>query len=420
VLVLCTGMPRSASTWSFNVIKQLLARVSGSMSAGFSDAIGEPLQLHGQAFEHVIVKSHNPDALGRALIKQRACRTVYTYREPLHSILSASETFGGAPLEKQIDTFDSALELMRYQFEAGGVLLVWYGDVIERTRDVVQVIADYLGLALPGEAITEVAAMLSRENVRRVIRTLAKSAPQTRAGGAQWDNGTQFSNHHIRDNPSDPGLVFSAAQIARIAERLSGYVDADAALRPEIRALGMLGGAGVLPTHWPEPVAPEPPAAPAIETPPIEALPLETPPGDASPVAPSPVVASPVAPSPVAAFAITASPIPATPLDAPEPPEAPPADAEPPEAPSIDAAAEPPQAAPIAATPTPPLTPPVAPAGTPPGAPPAAVPAKVAAAPRGPAYDPVRDAARRTLARDLLGTLGRPTTGKSRVPGSGR
>src|SRR5579871_230735 len=152
MLVLCSGMARSGSTWSFNVAKQLLRRVSGSVAAGYGDAIGEALQLHGQTAEHLVVKSHNPDGVGRALIKQGLCRTIYTYRDPLDAILSAVEAFDRT-VEGVTDVIRDSLALMRFQVEAGGVLCLWYGDLVTRDRDAVAAIAAYLGLALSDDVI---------------------------------------------------------------------------------------------------------------------------------------------------------------------------------------------------------------------------------------------------------------------------
>ncbi len=250
MLVLCTGMPRSGSTWSFNVVRLLLARVSDAVRSGYADTVGEALRINGRTAEHVVVKCHAPDDIGRALIKQRACRTIYTYRDPLDSILSAVEAFERR-FEDQLASVKASLDLMRFQVEAGGVLCLWYDELIARDRDAVQAIADYLDLTLPVDAIDDVAARLSRDSVRRLIKEQHKSARQDVSGGATWDGGTLFSDRHMRANPSDPAHVFGAAQVAMATERLADYVDAAAALRAPIRALGSLDGTRTLDGGWP-------------------------------------------------------------------------------------------------------------------------------------------------------------------------
>lgn len=401
MLVVCTGMVRSGSTWSFNVVKQLLLRTGRQVRSGYADAVGDALLRYGEDDAHVVIKSHTPDRLSRALIKQGGCRTVYTYRQPLEVILSLSprdEIDGG--FNRTAQTVKESLELMRFQVEAGGVRFVWYGDIVERGRDVVQAIADYLELVLDPQAISEVADGLSRENVRRIIKQLDKSASQIKVGESNWDGSTLFSSGHISDNPTDPATVFSRAQVARIAAELGDHVDASAALRPAIRAIGMLDQTP--PRHWPpvEPPQPEPEAEPVAAEP---------------AAADAPAAAAPNADVP---------PPPEPPLSEAEPPEAPAIDAaddEPPEAPAIDTPASPPPKAPaqpIAPIAAAPAKPPAA-SKPPAAAKPAAVvkpvePRPAAAAPVG--YNPVRDAARRALARDLMSSLGYLPRGKPRPP----
>src|SRR5215831_7254524 len=154
-------MIRSASTWSFNVVKQLLARTSDSVVGGYIATTAPALQSHGLGAEHLIIKSHEPDEMARAMIKQRLCRTVYTYREPPDATLAE---------EASTARVRASLELLRFQVEAGGVRCLWYDDIVERLGACVQAIADYLQLDLAADAIAEVAERLSRENVRRVIR----------------------------------------------------------------------------------------------------------------------------------------------------------------------------------------------------------------------------------------------------------
>src|SRR5579871_5554944 len=93
MLVLCTGMNRSGSTWSYNVVRQLLTRQGGTVGGGYVNEVGEALLRGGQRFDHLVFKTHGPDDYGRVLIKQRLCRTIYTYREPLDAVLSAMEAF---------------------------------------------------------------------------------------------------------------------------------------------------------------------------------------------------------------------------------------------------------------------------------------------------------------------------------------
>jgi hypothetical protein len=365
VLILCTGMIRSASTWSFNVVKQLIARNPEPMTmvGGYADAIERAMLEHGGGADHLVLKCHNPDALGRAMIKQRLCRTIYTFREPLDVVVSAHSATDDH-IEATTERIRASLDLLCFQIEAGGVRCLWYDDIVARPRDCVQAIADYLGLGLPAPAVDEVAERLSRDNVRRLIKAQAKSAPQTDRGDTQWDSGTLFHDHHIRDNPIDPAHVLSDAQVAAIAEQLGrDSVDHRAALHPGIREFGALAWSADGPRRvWPAPPVVDAPAAPAVAA--DAAMPA---------VAAAPVVDDA---APAADDAAPADPAPA------------------------------PAEAPVAAAPPPPA----ATTGT---------PATPEAPPKHAAFDPAAEAERRALARQLLRTLrspgaAQPRTGKSR------
>src|SRR5260221_4286984 len=239
MIVLCTGMIRSGSTWSFNVVKRLLGRISTSVYGEYSDAVGESLLRHGDGYEHRVIKCHAPDLFGRMLIRQRACRTIYTYRDPLESMLS-----GGVALEKDFETLadlvKQSLDLFGYELACGGVHFIWYEDLVGRSHARVRSIAEYLDLGLDDAAITEVAEMLTHDNVRKIIKNLGQSAKQFSSGSAKWDLTTWFNDRHISNNTARPADVFADRQIAQVGAQLHPYVDERAQLRDALRRVGVL------------------------------------------------------------------------------------------------------------------------------------------------------------------------------------
>jgi hypothetical protein len=393
-------MIRSASTWSFNVVKQLVSRTSDSVVGGYADAVAQAMRQHGLGADHLIIKCHQPDDVARAMIRQRLCRTIYTFREPLGAILSE-----GSEPEASAARIKASLELLRFQIEAGGVRCLWYDDIVADPLGCVQAIADYVQLDLPATAVAEVAERLSRENVRRVIREQGKSSGRTSKQAEVWDTGTLFHDHHIHDHPGDPAKVYSAAQVARIAACIGPeFVDAGAALHPAIRALGALDWRPDGPRRsWPAPDA-EIAAAPAADTPVPDP---DTPASAADTPAPEAAADAPADAAPVAEPAAPADAAPAA-----EP--AAPADAAPAAEPA--APADPaPQPAAASASGTPPATSPPAAAASKAAT---AAPKPAAPAPKHAAFDPAAIAERRALADQLLRSLGpaaaRRGTGKSR------
>lgn len=252
MLVLCTGMIRSGSTWSYNVARLLLGRCAPRVHGIYSDSPTEVMLHHGLDVDHCVIKCHDPDRAARVLIKHRLCRTIYTYREPIDCLASTADL--GLSFEPTLERLRASLELLEFQRAAGGVHLVWYDDIIERPRDRVRAIADYLELEVGDEIVDAVAEMLTRDRVRYVIRSQQKSAAQLAGAGLQWDPKTLFNERHIRDNPSDPAVVVGADHRAAVVAALSAWTDAAGRLRLAVRAPGML-------TPPPPEPEPEPDAA---------------------------------------------------------------------------------------------------------------------------------------------------------------
>lgn len=241
-------MGRSGSTWSFNVVKLLMREHSETTHACYTDDVASSFMEAGALPEHIIVKCHTPDYFGRFLIKHNMCRTVYTFREPLEVLTSALETFGG-DFDPHLSGLTSSLELLQYQVETGGVHSIWYDDIIERSHERVAALADYLGIECSRQRCDEIATMMERENVRRILSEMAKSGQQTKTAMrffnrpdkiASWDSGTLFSDHHIRKAPSAPEDFLTQEQIARAIEAFSGFVDSSGRLLDVVKNIGRL------------------------------------------------------------------------------------------------------------------------------------------------------------------------------------
>ncbi|MBV8167068.1 MAG: sulfotransferase domain-containing protein [Alphaproteobacteria bacterium] len=335
MLVLCTGMIRSGSTWSFNVVRLLLGRASPHVLSLYTDNPTEILLKQGINVDHLVIKCHQPNPPGRALIKHRLCRTIYTYREPIECLTSGADL--GMPFQPTLERLRDSLELFQFQLAAGGVHMVWYDDITSRPRDRVRAIADYLELDASDETVDSVSEMLSYESVRHVIRAQGKSTKQIDDNGLEWDPKTLFNARHIRDNPSNPATVINAGQRTAIAKALSAWTDATGRLRLEVRALGMLTAPDLEEEITAEPAealeiaAPAPENAAAPETAPLETAPAETAPAETAPPeaatpeaaaasrpdlvaadAPAVVTPAPVAPAPMPA-AVAAHPTPLRP-----------------------------------------------------------------------------------------------------------
>ena len=79
MLLLCNGMPRSASTWSYNVAMALLRK--DGVYGGYDENLYRFLCGLPASCVHAVLKCHSLDAAGLALAQLQAAKVIYTWRD---------------------------------------------------------------------------------------------------------------------------------------------------------------------------------------------------------------------------------------------------------------------------------------------------------------------------------------------------
>jgi len=92
MIVIVGGMPRSGSTFSFNIVREALA-ATGSVFSMATDNLSAALSgMSGEG--HIVIKSHMPDEDITKLILAGAAPCVCTYRKPEEAVASWVRVFG--------------------------------------------------------------------------------------------------------------------------------------------------------------------------------------------------------------------------------------------------------------------------------------------------------------------------------------
>ncbi|MDI9409392.1 MAG: sulfotransferase domain-containing protein [Candidatus Pacebacteria bacterium] len=238
MIVLCTGMVRSASTWSYNVARLLLSRHSENIASGYSDDIGRALKEAKNA-EHIIIKCHRPDQLGRQLIEHRACLTLHSYRNPLEALASSVESFT-AEFDRHLAAVSAGLESLQFELEAGGVHFIWFEEVITHPLNRIAAIAEYLGLEAGPDIITEVAKALSREAVSKTAKSLSSGDKKIPIGNFDFKNSSLIRSGLIRDKPRSLEAVLNKSQMARAKTAFKGLTREEGDLLDLVKNLGSI------------------------------------------------------------------------------------------------------------------------------------------------------------------------------------
>jgi hypothetical protein len=223
MLVICDGMPRSASTWSYNVVLELLRRTTDNLvHGGYSDDTSLYLAEAPLESEHLVLKCHAHDAVARALLHAGAAKAVYTHREPAAAVESAMWMFG-LDFETAVSTVEGSLELLELHRRVRTGLVVSYDEITTAPQQAVGRIATFLGVHAGPAVIDAVVEATSLGRVRQKLEELA--APEAegmlvRHGESVYDPDTLLHPRHVRtDEERERPATWDSEQLAAL-ERL--------------------------------------------------------------------------------------------------------------------------------------------------------------------------------------------------------
>lgn len=228
MLVFCDGMPRSASTWSFNVVLELLQRSSPAQRVygGFDEDTGRFLESVPSAARHVVLKCHTLDQLGRVLTRAGAAKVIYTWRNAADAIASFITMFGG-DFEHAFAVMRTSLDLLRFHRTSGNAVVLSYELITADPSEAIHRIAAYLGLRTDAETIRQVADETSFERMSERVRQLSGLAEQgtlIQRDEAVYDPQTLLNLHHIRDGRSGYGYKsLTVEQLDRVNALAAEY-----------------------------------------------------------------------------------------------------------------------------------------------------------------------------------------------------
>jgi Sulfotransferase domain len=219
-LVLCNGMIRSASTWSYNVALQLMRAAAGPLVYGdYSEDTRAFLDAAPPSAPYRVLKCHMLDALAREIIGAGRARVIYTCRDLADAAASFMRMFQ-FDFEHTWLALQGALELYRLHRDSGKALILGYQCVISRPLDAIAEIAHYLGIEAPPEVLRNISDKTSIESARARVDELKSGVDAdklVRFDRFVHDRDTLLNLDHIRDGSSGYGReLLTPEQLARI------------------------------------------------------------------------------------------------------------------------------------------------------------------------------------------------------------
>ena len=197
-VIWCLGMYGSASTWAFNVVRQIhiAAGQDRLQSHFFSGKHGFEDFGRGNVID--LVKSHEVSDEGTVLeLAARSAKILVTMRD-LRDAVTSLMLSHGHKFDRALDFVVAAADLCRGYAKDRRAKLFQYETRFFEDPATVQVIAAHLGYQLPADAIQTIFDGVSRRAVEKYIAELPKLRDILRdpISGDLLDPKTQWHTHH--------------------------------------------------------------------------------------------------------------------------------------------------------------------------------------------------------------------------------
>jgi hypothetical protein len=200
-LVATIGLHGSASTWVFNVARELMIDAAGEYRV-VSCYADEPAHLPAETAriaKCLVIKSHPGSVALDAWLKAKRARTFLSVRDPRDACISMSQRFR-VPLNRTVTWLaQDCAQMLRLADE--GYALLRYEEGFFDDPASVGVIASGLGLAVAPALADTIFQRYQTDAVRAYAKRLGKLSPEriTMVGGFMMDRVTQILGPHIGD-----------------------------------------------------------------------------------------------------------------------------------------------------------------------------------------------------------------------------
>jgi hypothetical protein len=228
VIVLLGGMPRSGSTFSFNVVREVL-RARGTIH---QEARGDvPGAVHrSNGARHVLVKAHELDEPSMELAQAGAMRIIFTVRRVEDAIASWINTFEAIPEATLIEIMRRWLHMfaeLRHQ-----ALVVSYEQIDRRPWLAAWRIARRVCPDIGPMEVRRIARRLDKAAVKRQTDCMQLGSGKHDLGWTYYDTETFLHRRHISDVRSRSAEErLPEKHLARIRDSLASDIAA-AGLEP--------------------------------------------------------------------------------------------------------------------------------------------------------------------------------------------
>lgn len=199
--VVTIAMHGSASTWIFNVVRELAlaAYGEGAVWSGFAEELKDLPPPEVWTSQALVIKAHYVRPELDAWMKAQAAETVLSLRDPRDAAISMAQRFQ-APLAHAVEWIACDCERLAPRFDEGRSVLR-YEEKFFDDRASIERIGGMIALPTDPALEATIFARYRREAVRDFAARIAELPPERlgRVGKFNMDQLTQFHEIHVGD-----------------------------------------------------------------------------------------------------------------------------------------------------------------------------------------------------------------------------
>jgi predicted O-linked N-acetylglucosamine transferase (SPINDLY family) len=175
MLIFCSGMVRSGSTWSFNVCRTILQAANRPYLSGYfgegKDVDRVVQEFDSQDTKDLLIKAHVPGQSSLNLIQNGIAKNIFTYRDP-RDIICSRIKFENSEFKSILETVNQNLTLYEWYRKSSDTCFVKFESMMLDTIEEIKKIANYLDVFLDAQSYQEIADKTSLETAQKIVGDL--------------------------------------------------------------------------------------------------------------------------------------------------------------------------------------------------------------------------------------------------------
>ena len=195
------GIPSSASTWVFNILKAILKKKGIPLDAYQCETLGDLVKHIGAKNRAHVWKAHNLENPLLRMVELSEVPLVVSVRDPRDAVASLVGRFNADPIDSAQQVMRSISSVFSATAAVRRSMVCVYETGFPERPETVQSIADIMGVALTPAEILAIQGEFNLAQVRKFTSGL-DALPQDRLvrnGDDVMDAETQFHRVHVSD-----------------------------------------------------------------------------------------------------------------------------------------------------------------------------------------------------------------------------